>query len=176
MGRKAQKQAGKFPRSAYRQRLGSMRRSNIIRAAIIFTNYGPYHLARAKALTQVRGIDPRFVELARGTSTRPWEVERQSYRVPLTTLSQLPYERCRSRDLSDALQKTLEDMDPNIVVSCGYGLAVMRVAARWACSHRKGSILFHETTHGDHPRYWLKEVAKRWIIRRYYDAAFLGGS
>ena len=153
-----------------------MQRSEGIKAAVIFTNYGPYHLARAKVLATIPDIEPRFVELARGTGTHPWEVDRQSCPVPLCTLSALPYEHSRFWDLSHALQKTLEDMDPDIVISCGYGLSIMRGAARWARSHGKGSILFHETTQSDQPRYWLKEAAKRWIVRRYYDAAFLGGS
>ena len=153
-----------------------MQRSAVIRAAVIFTNYGPYHLARAKVLAKIPDIEPRFIALARGTGTHPWEVDRQSCPVPLCTLSELPYEHSRSGDLSRALQRTLEDIDPEVVISCGYGLSVMRVAARWARSHGKGSILFHVTTRGDRPRYWLKEAAKRWIVRRYYDAAFLGGS
>ena len=80
------------------------------------------------------------------------------------------------QDVSQALKKTLERINPDVVVSVGYGLSVMRAAARWARSHRKGSILCHETTRLDRPRYWPKEVVKGWIIRHYYHAAFVGGS
>src|SRR5438445_13673644 len=92
----------------------SLRGHEVIKAAVIFANYGPYHLARAKALTQVHDITPRFIELARETYNHPWAVDRQACSIPLTTLSELPYECCSLRDLSRALRTTLEDLDPDI--------------------------------------------------------------
>ena len=68
----------------------------MIKAVIIHVSFGPYHLARAKALTRVNGINPMFIALTRGEQSHPWKVDGQSCSVPLITLSAELFERCRS--------------------------------------------------------------------------------
>jgi glycosyltransferase involved in cell wall biosynthesis len=146
-----------------------------IKAAIIFINYGPYHLARARALLQVSDLQPTFIQLAGSTNSHPWHAEGEAVLPKFRTLSELPYEKCGHSQLARALRETLDDINPNVVVTASYRPFTMLTAARWARSHGKRAVLFHETTQWDRSRHPITEMLKRWTIASYYDAAFAGG-
>lgn len=141
--------------------------------AVLWLNYGPYHVARAKALAQRQEFDCHFVELTGTEETHPWAPLASPPEFKLLTLSRhgLP-----SRRAAQIVAHELSRLNPDIVVSSGYGLKEMRAAARWARRQGKASILTFETTRHDRSRYWGKEWLKSLFVRRYYDAAFVGGS
>ncbi len=143
------------------------------RVAVIWANYGPYHMARAQALSKLKGVDPVFIELAVHDELRAWEVDKGS--VSLITLMDAPYDRCSAKELGHKVADTLESIRPDAVVTCGYDTAPMRAAARWARANGRASILMFATTEWDRKRPWWRELGKRWLIRRYYDSGFVGG-
>lgn len=147
----------------------------MIKVAVIWINYGPYHIARAKALARVDGIKPIFIELASMEHLRPWKVRQKDDQIQLVTLFNKPYEKCKTLELCSALRRTLAEINPDILATCGYSPFVMLDAARWARSKKKGSVLMTQSTHVDRLRHWYKEAIKSWIVNRYYDAAFVGG-
>ena len=147
----------------------------VIKAAIIFISYGPYHLARARALLKIPDLRPSFIQLASSIDSHPWQVEEEVCALKLRTLLQLPYEQCGYSQLSRSLRRTLDEINPGVVVTASYRPFIMLTAARWARSHRKRAVLFHETTRWDRSRRPIAEMLKRWTIASYYDAAFAGG-
>jgi len=152
-----------------------MTEHEVIKAAIIFINYGPYHLARARALLKIPDLCPSFIQLASSIGSHPWRVEEEAVALTLRTLSRLPYEQCGYSQLSRSLRRALNDVNPAVVVTASYRPFIMLTAARWARSHGKRAILFHETTPWDRSRRPIAEMLKRWTIASYYDAAFAGG-
>jgi 1,2-diacylglycerol 3-alpha-glucosyltransferase len=149
---------------------------NDLKAAVIAISFGPYHFARAKALTKTGGVAPYFIQLARSIATHPWNAP-DAYDSPirLSTISEQAYEKSGYFQLSAKLWKNLDEIDPAVVVTSSYRPFVMLSAARWARSRGRRAVMFFETTHWDRPRYMPIEAAKRAVIRRYYDAAFAGG-
>jgi 1,2-diacylglycerol 3-alpha-glucosyltransferase len=146
-----------------------------IKAAIIFISYGPYHLARARALLKIPDLRPSFIQLASAIDSHPWQVEEEVSALNLRTLSRLQYEQCGYSQLSRSLRRALDDINPGVVVTASYRPFIMLTAARWARSHGKRAVLFHETTRWDRSRRPIAEMLKRWAIASYYDAAFAGG-
>lgn len=148
----------------------------MIRTAVVFSNYGPYVLARADALANSACIDPYFIELASELKKYPWRTEREGVARNLRTLSQHSYEQTPFRELYTKLSRVLENTDPEAVVIPSYSPPIMLAAARWAKKHGAASIMMNETTEMDHPRVWWKEEVKRYLLDQYYDAAFVGGT
>jgi 1,2-diacylglycerol 3-alpha-glucosyltransferase len=146
-----------------------------IRTAIIFSNYGPYHLARAKALVEARGLRPVFIQLAKSIGSHPWRPAELCTELSLKTLSELPFERCAYLELSRSLWQALDEIDPAVVVTTSFRPFIMLSAARWARSRNRRTVLFFETTPWDRRRRAFVEVVKRWTLKRYYHAAFAGG-
>jgi 1,2-diacylglycerol 3-alpha-glucosyltransferase len=152
-----------------------MKGQEVIKAAIVFISYGPYHLARAKALTEALGIRPSFIELAPSIGTHPWGRSEVTLPFDMHTLAQAPYESCSYPSLARSLRDALDRIDPAVVVTASFRPFIMLSGARWARARRKHTVLFYETTRWDRHRSWFVETLKRWTIRRYYDAAFVGG-
>ncbi len=131
-------------------------------------------MARARAMTQVIGIDPVFIELA-SEHLHGWELDKTSFPGSFMTLMEGHYRDCPAQELSRRLLQQLKHLKPDAVAISGYSERPMRAAARWAKANGKASILFFETTEWDHPRRWWKELPKRFLVSRYYDAGFVGG-
>jgi hypothetical protein len=74
----------------------------LIRIAVIFVNYGPYHVARARAVARLRGIDPYFVELAALQELYSWVADKRVLEDRLVTVFDCPYEELSSRTGSAA--------------------------------------------------------------------------
>lgn len=148
----------------------------MIRTAIIFVNYGPYHVARVKGLAEVEDIEPHFIELASEQKKYPWQTGADESGVVLETLSDASFEWTSFRELYGKLTRALKDFGPQAVVIPSYSPPIMLATARWAKKHGAASIMMNETTTLDHPRVWWKERIKGFLVKRYYDAAFVGGT
>lgn len=146
-----------------------------IRIALMFVNYGPYHLARALALMPLGGIEPYFIELAASQKKYPWLADKRKLLGRLITLTHKAYEQCSSREIARKAVAALERLRPAVVVIAGYNHRPMRAAAAWARRNGRGVVLLSETAPWDFPRSWWREALKRAWIRRYVDAALVGG-
>jgi 1,2-diacylglycerol 3-alpha-glucosyltransferase len=146
--------------------------------AVCFTNFGPYHLARLRALANRLAEDgSRLVayEMAAREQTYPWS--RSRLEEPFTWITLFPERSletiepaaCR-RAIVAALEKNL----PDALGLIGYARPESMAAARWARRRGRPAILMSESQAVDRPRHWWKELIKTRRVRQF-DAAFVGG-
>lgn len=149
-----------------------------MRLAICFTNFGPYHLARLRALgtaLRTRGDELIAYEITGAESRYPWRVERGDVPFrwitffPERTLERLPASVCRA-----AMRAALDRDSPDAVAIVGYARPECVTALRWSRRHRRPAVLMSESQRIDHPRTWWKEEVKSQRVRRF-DAALVGG-
>lgn len=146
--------------------------------AIAFTNFGPYHLARLRALAHLLEED--------GTRLIAYETAGVEGRYPwMTTKSREPFEwrtlfadrrleDLSSRECAHAITSALADDDPDAVAIVGYARPESHAALKWCEAHRQPRLLLSETQEIDHPRVWWKEAIKRQRVMRY-SAGLVGG-
>lgn len=146
--------------------------------SVCFTNLGPYHLARLRALAdRLAGRGDRLIvhEVAGSERTYPWTRSRRdepfewSTLFPDRILETIEPEACRR-----AMIEALERDRPDAVGIVGYARPESMAAARWAGRRRRPVILMSESQEIDRPRAWWKEMIKRRRVR-LFDAAIVGG-
>lgn len=148
----------------------------MIKTAVIFANYGPYHMAWSKSLSEVDGVEPCFIELASEQKKyHPWLVQKDIDELSIWTLVEGVYEQTPLRKLYSRLIQTLEYFNPEVVVVPGYSPPIMLAAAWWAKRHGATAIMVFASTAWDYKRVWWKELFKSFLVSRYYDAGFVGG-
>lgn len=149
-----------------------------MKMAISFTNFGPYHLARLRALGQAlaRRGDTLVAYETAGTEQRyPWLVdadEEPFARITLfpdRTLESISGPAC-DRAMTEALARDR----PDAVGIVGYSRPESMAALRWARSNQVPTVLMSESQEIDHPRTWWKEAIKRNRVRKF-SAALVGG-
>jgi glycosyltransferase involved in cell wall biosynthesis len=146
--------------------------------SVCFTNFGPYHLARLRALAD--RLDQRrdrlvAYEIAGSEQTYPW-ARRQGDEpfewvtlFPDCALETIEPDGCRR-----AMIAALDRDRPDVVGIVGYARPESMAAARWARWHDRPTILMSESQEIDRPRAWWKELIKRWRIQ-LFDVALVGG-
>ena len=146
--------------------------------AILFVNYGPYHIARVTALAEAysdRNFKVVGIELARQELEYAWIANTEKLPFVLYSLvsdqllQQIPVYEVTSR-----LIILLKNLKPDVIAISGYSHPAMLLALFWSQWKRKIAILLSETTEYDEPRVGLKEQIKRWLIGQY-QAALVGG-
>jgi glycosyltransferase involved in cell wall biosynthesis len=146
--------------------------------AMCFTNFGPYHLARLRALAARLSQDGgRLIgyEVASQEQAYPWERSRDDEPFAWTTLfPDRALEAIEPADCRRAMIEALDRDQPDALGIVGYARPESMAAARWARRHRRPAILMSESQAVDRPRAWWKELIK--IERmRHFDAALVGG-
>ncbi len=146
--------------------------------AVTFTNLGPYHLARLRALADrlaERGDRLLAYEVAGSERTYPWTRDRHDQ--PFERITLFPDRALESIDTESCRWAMIEALDhdrPDIVGVVGYVRPESMAAARWAGRRRAPTILMSESQQVDRPRTWWKEMVKRRRIQ-WFDAAVVGG-
>jgi glycosyltransferase involved in cell wall biosynthesis len=149
-----------------------------MKLALCFTNFGPYHLARLRALGQAlreEGGALLAYETAGREERYPWlpprgeEPFRWETLVPGATLEQLSAAACRQ-----AMNDRLESDRPDAAAVVGYTRPESLALLRWACRRGIPRILMSESQAIDKPRVWWKEAIKARRVRRF-SAALVGG-
>lgn len=146
--------------------------------ALIFSNCGPYHLARLYGLHDYCcKINWRIVgiELSRFETEYPWRTE--SNALPFTVIPIIenqPVEQIKFSYLLKQIHVVLSQLNPDILVIAGYASPAMLSALGWCLWHQKPAILMSESKEDDADRSWWKETFKKWVLTRY-KAALVGG-
>src|SRR5262249_13819924 len=146
--------------------------------AVCFTNFGPYHLARLRALAArlgERGDALVAYEVAGSERTYPWARSRRD--EPFAWITLFPdrsLETIEPAACRRAMRAVLGRDRPDAVGVVGYARPESVAAARWARRHDRPAILMSESQAVDRPRVWWKEWIKRQRIR-LFDAALVGG-
>ena len=146
--------------------------------SICFTNFGPYHLARLRALAaalNARGGRLIGYELASRERLYPWTTSRSSEPFKWVTLfpndavESIPRAACVA-----AIEDALERDQPDVVGIVGYARPESTAALRWARRRGKLAILLSESQAIDRRRVWWKEALKARRVRGF-DGALVGG-
>ena len=149
-----------------------------MKLAIAFTNFGPYHLARLRALSdrlsEERGRLIAY-EMAGAERLYPWTTGPSDDRFSWATLHPGRAVEDLSRgECASAILDALDRDRPDAVAIVGYSRPESMAALRWAERRRRPVILMSESQERDHPRLWWKEAVKRGRVRRC-SAALVGG-
>ncbi|MGP0069170.1 MAG: glycosyltransferase family 4 protein [Isosphaeraceae bacterium] len=146
--------------------------------AVCFTNFGPYHLARLRALAaRLAGRRDRLLayEVAGCERMYPWT--RSRHDEPFEWITLFPdrvLETIEPQDCRRAMIEALERDRPDAVGIVGYVRPESMAAVRWSRRRRRPSVLMSESQEVDHPRVWWKELVKRRRVG-LFDAAVVGG-
>jgi len=141
--------------------------------ALCWINLGPYHVARAQALSRL--CDLSVIELARFQRQYGWDVNRNEIEFEIVTLARGAWEDQGALATSWHCWKQLSRLRPDILLVPGYANPAALTMAVWGCLHRVPRILMSESTAADRVRKTWKEKAKGLLIRTLYSAASFGG-
>ncbi len=149
-----------------------------MKLAINFTNFGPYHLARLRALaTMLRSRGDQLIAYETASKERlyPWAVDRGSEPFEWVTLFPgIALEDLSTVEASLAIEDALDRDQPDAVAVAGYVRPEAVATARWARHSGRSTILMSESQEIDRPRTWWREAIKRRRLR-LFDAALVGG-
>jgi 1,2-diacylglycerol 3-alpha-glucosyltransferase len=146
--------------------------------AVCFTNFGPYHMARLRALAARLAADGSRLlayEVAARDQTYPWS--RSRLEEPFKWITLFPdraLETIEPAACRRAMVLALERDRPDALGLAGYARPDSMAAARWARRRGQPAVLMSESQAVDRPRHWWKELIKTRRVRQF-DAAFVGG-
>jgi len=157
-----------------------------LKIAIIFDNFGPYHLARLRAAARV--ADVLGVEVAASSAEYAWKRETESGKqktesgdefqisdVKTVTLLERGTSRgISSRELAARLNRALEDFQPQAVFIPGWSSRMAFIALSWCARNGVPVVTMSESTEWDEARTGWKEWMKRRIVG-LCSAALVGG-
>lgn len=146
--------------------------------AVLFANFGPYHLARLKAaeiLGEKLGYEVIGLEIAGRLQRYPWATDFTSLQQRYTVISGKPLEDVPTGLIIRRTWEALTRLQPDFLAICGYSDPAMLTALAWAKVHRRVTVLMTESKAEDQPRLAWREWLKRRIVKRF-DAALAGGS
>lgn len=146
--------------------------------AVLFTNYGPYHIARVSAMHQ-KGQSINWeiigIELGRLETEYGWKVDVKTLPFQLISVIQNhSFEQTPMTRLIRELWAVLDHAKPDAVAIAGYSNPAMLAALAWCRWHGKTAILLSATAERDAPRSYWRELPKSWIIRQF-QSALVGG-
>jgi glycosyltransferase involved in cell wall biosynthesis len=146
--------------------------------AVCFTNFGPYHVARLRALAARLKADRHelvAIEVASQEQTYPWTRPRQQESFTWMTLfAGQAVESVTATACRRAMVEALDRVSPDVIFVTGYARPESMAAARWCQRRGKSAILMSESQAIDRPHAWWKELVKMHRVRRF-DGALVGG-
>jgi glycosyltransferase involved in cell wall biosynthesis len=146
----------------------------MVDVALLHHQYGPYHVARARALERRFRGRVHLIQLASHEASREWRRAGES--PTILTAAEGTLETLSGRDVARGLIELLERLQPGALVVAGYAHPAMRAAARWGRRNRAASILLSDSHRADRRRHGVKELAKRIWLARHFHAVFAAGA
>ena len=142
------------------------------RVAILFDNFGPYHLARLKAASQV--CEVLAVEFGSSSAEYDWDASDASGLKRVVINNRGSSQELSPKEFQKRLNDILDDFRPEAVVVPGWGYRGALLALRWGLLHRVPVICMSESTPWDEERSPVKEWVKRRIVS-LFSSALVGG-
>jgi 1,2-diacylglycerol 3-alpha-glucosyltransferase len=141
--------------------------------AIIFDNFGPYHLARLRAVAAT--CDLLAIEIAGRSATYAWESSSEADPFRRETLIEYGASDAVARgEVARGLRASLERFNPAVVVVPGWASPAAWAAMQWCTQRRVAMVCLSESTsHDETPAAW-KHALKRRLVR-LFSAALVGG-
>ena len=144
----------------------------------LFSNYGPYHIARLESLNNyhlTKDLQAVGIELSRSEKKYPWKTKLDNLSFPIiSVISNSSLEETKIIRKLLLLLATLRQVNPIILAISGYFSPSMLIALFWCRLRNKPAILFSETTESDFKRVWWKEKIKSFIVKQF-KSALVGG-
>jgi 1,2-diacylglycerol 3-alpha-glucosyltransferase len=148
-------------------------RNSNIRIAVLFDNFGPYHIARLNAAATVAEI--LGVEFAAASHEYAWDWSPTATRfVRRTLFTNGSSVNCETRELRRALRTALGDFRPDAVAIPGWSGRMAFAALSWCLASGVPAIVMSESTMDDIKRASWKEAIKRRCVGAC-AAALAGG-
>jgi glycosyltransferase involved in cell wall biosynthesis len=145
----------------------------MIPVAILFDNFGPYHLARLRAAAAVCHL--LAIEVAGQSHTYAWENQAGARDYKHVTLFEKGTSAAASRvELIRRLEAALAEFHPAVVVVPGWASVAAWAAMRWCLAHRVPMVCLSDSTVWDEPRAGWKESLKRQLVALYSSALVAG--
>lgn len=146
--------------------------------ALLFVNYGPYHLARLERFQQqchLQGWSAIGIELTRSDVDYAWTTDLENFSGSvISVLGEQPIERVDFPELVRKLYAILSNVQPDAIAIAGYFQPAFLAALCWCLWHRHPAILLSESKQDDAPRRWWREALKTAILKGF-SAALVGG-
>ena len=145
----------------------------MISVAIIFENFGPYHVARLEAAA--REYHLLAVEVAGKSEIYAWKNDPNAGDFQRVTLIQEATSRSvAGAELRRRMAQALEEFRPGAVVVPGWATPVAWLAMDWCVRNGVPMVCLSESTAQDEPRAAWKDWIKRKLIRTF-SSALVGG-
>jgi 1,2-diacylglycerol 3-alpha-glucosyltransferase len=146
--------------------------------SVCFTNFGPYHLARLRALAnrlERSGTRLLAIEVADCQRQYPWS--RSSDPEPFQWATLFPeraLETISRQECARGMKRLLDSERPDALAMVGYVRPESMAAMHWANKLRRPVVLMSESQQIDLPRTWWKEAIKRRRVTRF-SSGLVGG-
>jgi glycosyltransferase involved in cell wall biosynthesis len=139
--------------------------------AVIWTNFGPYHMARIQAMKPF--FDVKAIELASDQRLyRWWRGEPDDV---VHTLTSGDWEDQNRLLVALKLWRRLNLLRPRVILVPGYASLPALCAAVWGRTHAAKTILMSESNVDDRPRQFLAEGLKRILVTLLFSGGIVGG-
>jgi glycosyltransferase involved in cell wall biosynthesis len=149
-----------------------------IKLGILFSNFGPYHLARIKGcIDHCKQYQTKVVaiELAQSEEKYCWKTKREDYNFPIfSAIQDQKLEKTNIFYLLLTLNLLLNNINPDVIAVVGYSQPGMLYTLLWGIWNRKPIILLTDSKENDELRIWWKEKLKSLIIKQYKAALVAG--
>jgi len=141
--------------------------------AIIFDNFGPYHLARLRAAAGL--CDLLAIEVAGRSATYAWDASREAEPFRREILAEAgTSEDVRRGEIGHRLGTVLGRFNPAVVAVPGWASPAAWAAMHWCTANRVAMVVMSDSTSYDEvPAAW-KQMLKRRLVRLYASALVAG--
>lgn len=145
----------------------------MIKVAVLFDRFGPYHIARLQAAENYVELFP--IEIFGETSEYQWDKEKKNvFFNGVTLFEEKQNEQVSSKELKSAIDKHLDRIQPQVVAINGWHDRAALIATSWCMVNRIPAIVMSESAEEDIKRVWLKEFVKKQIVS-CFSSGFVGG-
>lgn len=143
------------------------------RVAILFDNFGPYHLARLRAASSV--CEVLAVEFGSSSAEYDWKASNANglHRAALNDRGSS--HELHPEEFQKRLFSVLDEFRPEALVVPGWGYRGALLGLYWGLAHQVPVICMSESTQWDEVRNPIKELIKRRIIS-LFASALVGGN
>lgn len=143
--------------------------------AVLWSRFGPYHLARLGGLAEVaQGTNVVGIEVA-ARDHYDWDVVSSYSGFQRDTLFDgRSYGELSAAAIRRAVTTRLEGLRPRAVAVNGWSMPEALAAVEWCARRGSAAIIMSETKEDDGRRVWWRERVKRWRLSRC-GAALVGG-
>lgn len=144
-----------------------------MRVAVVFDNFGPYHIARLEAAA--RHMDVLGVEVASTSVDYDWVTPGAPNTFERVRLLN---DGCKRSDwslLCAAYKDRVTPWEPDAIALPGWSLPAALAGAQWAARRQVPAIVMSDSNVNDFPRHAVSEFVKRRILK-LFQAGLSGGT